>query len=208
MPSSITNGVFLKKSALVVIGTMVVAASYYGLQEPNGIVAPGLGGIAMVLSKWIPFSLGVIYFALNIPLFLIGYRSVGALFAVFSLIGMSSLSICLGLFKGMPGLHMPLVGCILSGILSGIGIGVVIKAGGTTGGLDIVSVVISRISPRFSIGKTMVAVNGFVLLCSFLSEGFEKAFYTLASMFLAGKSVDAVLSYTKTLGNGGEINGE
>lgn len=207
MRFDITRNSYIGKALVIVFGTMLVASSYYLFQQPNGIVAPGLGGIAMILAKWLPFSLGLIYFVLNIPLFLIGYRAVGPLFALLSLVGMSSLSLCLSLFNHIPGVHFPLLGCILSGILSGIGIGMVIAAGGTTGGLDIVSVVISRISPRFTIGKTMIVVNGLVLLFSLLSNGVEQAIFTFVSMFLAGKSVDVTLSYTKQFVKGGGLVG-
>ncbi|ODG91974.1 MULTISPECIES: YitT family protein [Bacillaceae] len=195
---------YFKKSIIVIVGTILVALTYYFFQVPNGIVAPGLGGICMLLVKFMPIPLGILYFLLNIPLFLIGYRAVGVPFALLSLLGMCSLSLFLTLFSSLPGPHLPLIGCILSGILSGIGIGIVILAGGTTGGLDIASVVINRKFPNFSIGKTMMVINGIVLLYSLIGEGLQRTFLTFFSMLVAGKSVDWTLSYRKQFKKGGE----
>lgn len=195
---------YFQKVIKVIVGTILIALTYYFFQVPNGVVAPGLGGICMMLVKLIPIPLGLLYFLLNIPLFLIGYRAVGVPFALLSLLGMFSLSIFLTLFASIPGPHLTLIGCLLSGILSGVGIGIVILAGGTTGGLDIASVVINRKFPNFSIGKTMMIINGIVLLCSLIGEGLQRTFLTFFSMLIAGKSVDWTLSYSKQFKKGGE----
>lgn len=194
---------FIQKSLLIILGTILVAASYYIFQKPNGITAPGLGGLAILLAGFMSLPLGLVYFGLNIPLFLIGYRAVGPIFALLSLIGMSSLSVFLGILDKLYECNYPLLGCIFSGLLSGIGIGLVLRAGGTTGGLDIASVVISRMSKRFTIGKTMIVVNGIVLFFSFVNNGLKHAILAFISMYLAGRVVDWMLSNTKQLMKGG-----
>lgn len=198
---------YVQKSTMIGFGTILVACSYFIFQEPNGIVAPGLGGLVMLLSQMIHIPIGVLYFICNIPLFLIGYRTVGAEFAVLSLVGMSCLSIFLSLFSSLPELHQPLIGCVASGVFAGIGIGIVIRAGGTTGGLDIASVVISRTIPFLTIGKTMMIVNALVLGCSFIGEGIVWTSLTFVSMIIASKCVDWTLSYNKQIQHkGGETN--
>ncbi|MFJ7724542.1 YitT family protein [Neobacillus sp. NPDC097160] len=183
-----------KKIAAIFIGTFLVAAAYYVFQKPNGITAPGLGGIAVILANFLHSPLGLVYFILNIPLFLIGYRSIGSSFAFFSLIGMGALSLFLAVLSTIPTLPSPIIGCILGGLLSGIGIGIVIQAGATTGGLDIASVVITKHFPFITIGKTMMAVNGCVLLLTFLTDGLDHTVLTFLSIIIAGKSVDSSIS--------------
>ncbi|WML41503.1 YitT family protein [Neobacillus sp. OS1-2] len=183
-----------KKIAAILLGTFLVAAAYYVFQKPNGITAPGLGGIAVIVANVLHSPLGLIYFVLNIPIFLIGYRSIGSSFAFFSLIGMGALSLFLAILSTIPTLPSPIVGCILGGVLSGIGIGIVIQAGATTGGLDIASVVIAKHFPFITIGKTMMVVNGFVLFLTFLTDGFDHTVLTFISIIIAGKSVDSSIS--------------
>jgi uncharacterized membrane-anchored protein YitT (DUF2179 family) len=183
-----------KKIIVIALGSLIVACSYYIFQKPNGITAPGLGGIAVILANFLHFPLGFIYFTLNIPLFLLGYRSIGSTFAFLSLMGMLTLSFFLAFLTDLPTLPSPILGCILGGVLSGIGIGIVIHAGGTTGGLDIASVVIAKHFPFFTIGKTMMIINSCVLLLTFLGEDLLHTVLTFFSIFLAGKGVDLTLS--------------
>jgi uncharacterized membrane-anchored protein YitT (DUF2179 family) len=180
-----------KKTAAILIGTFLVAAAYYIFQKPNGITAPGLGGIAVIIANFLHSPLGLVYFILNIPLFLIGYRSIGGMFAFLSLAGMGALSFFLAILTEIPALPSPIIGCILGGLLSGIGIGIVIQAGATTGGLDIASVVIAKRYPAITVGKTMMAVNGCVLLLTFLTDGLDQTVLTFLSILIAGKSVDS-----------------
>jgi uncharacterized membrane-anchored protein YitT (DUF2179 family) len=183
-----------KKTAAILIGTFLVAAAYYVFQKPNGITAPGLGGIAVIISNFLHSPLGLVYFVLNIPLFLIGYRSIGGMFALLSLVGMGALSFFLAVLINIPSLPSPVIGCVLGGILSGMGIGIVIQAGATTGGLDIASVVITKKFPVITVGKTMMAVNGCVLLLTFLTDGLDHTVLTFLSILIAGKSVDSSIS--------------
>jgi uncharacterized membrane-anchored protein YitT (DUF2179 family) len=183
-----------KKILAILAGTLLVACAYYVFQKPNGITAPGLGGIAVILANFLHSPLGLIYFILNIPLFLMGYRSIGSAFAFLSLIGMGSLSFFLAVLSHLPILPSPIFGCVFGGLLSGIGIGIVIHAGATTGGLDIASVVIAKRYPFFTIGKTMMAVNGCVLILTFLAAGLTNTILTFLSIIIAGKCVDLTLS--------------
>jgi uncharacterized membrane-anchored protein YitT (DUF2179 family) len=183
-----------KKTAAILMGTFLVAAAYYVFQKPNGITAPGLGGIAVIIANVLHSPLGLVYFILNIPLFLIGYRSIGGMFAFLSLIGMGALSLFLAILTETPAFPSPIMGCILGGLLSGIGIGIVIQAGATTGGLDIASVVIAKKFPFITVGKTMMAVNGCVLLLTFLTDGLNNTVLTFLSILIAGKSVDSSIS--------------
>ncbi|MEH7308073.1 YitT family protein [Neobacillus drentensis] len=183
-----------KKIMAIVAGSLIVACSYYIFQKPNGITAPGLGGIAVYLANFLHSPLGFIYFILNIPLFLMGYRSIGSTFALLSLIGMLTLSFFLAFLTNLPTFPSPIIGCVLGGLLSGIGIGIVIHAGGTTGGLDIASVVIAKHFSFITIGKTMMIINGCVLILTFLGSGLAHTVLTFFSIIFAGKAVDLTVS--------------
>lgn len=177
---------------LIVIhaGTAVVALSYYLLMKPVNVVAPGLGGIAMIIGFFIPVSLGIIYFLLNIPLFLVGYRYVGGKFVVYSMVGMISLSFYLSLFDQLSGFHQPIVGSLLGGALSGAAIAFILLAGGSTGGMDIASVVLNRLIPSWTIGRIMFVLNALIVLLSGYLFGYQGLLLTLLSIFSASKTLD------------------
>jgi uncharacterized membrane-anchored protein YitT (DUF2179 family) len=118
----------------IALGTGLIASAFHLLIEPNDLLVSGTGGIALLIVHFFPISLGVVYFVLNIPLFLIGWRSVGTDFLLKSIWGTVSLSLFLSLFVFLPSISNAILGAILGGLLSGMGIGIVIAAGGTTGG--------------------------------------------------------------------------
>ncbi|MFY0544988.1 YitT family protein [Brevibacillus sp. H7] len=181
---------FWVELGMILFGTACTAIGYYLFMKPNDITAPGLGGIAVLLGYYLPLSLGVIYFLLNVPLFLLGYRYVGGRFVLYSLMGMFSLSMFLSLFEIMPGLQQPIAGAILGGVMSGAGVALVLIAGGSTGGMDIASVVINKLWPTLTIGKVMIFLNALIVLVSGLVVDFLHSLYTLLSIYVAGKAVD------------------
>lgn len=176
--------------SMILAGTALVAIAYYLFMQPNEITAPGLGGVAVLLGYLLPLSLGLIYFLLNVPLFLLGYRFVGKRFVINSLVGMVSLSLFLWLCEALPGWHQPIVGAILGGAVSGAGIALVLRAGGTTGGVDIACVVVNKVWPTLTIGRMMIAMNALIVIASWLTSDALHSLYTLLSIFVAGKAVD------------------
>ncbi|WHY85992.1 YitT family protein [Neobacillus novalis] len=174
----------------IIFGTAIMALNYYVFLKPNHILAPGLGGIAIIIAQFVPLSLGVTYFILNIPLFFSGFRFVGGRFVLYSLCGMFSLSIFLFLFDFLTGFHQQLIGSIVGGILNGAFLAMVLLVGGSTGGLDIAFVVINKFWPRFSIGNVMFVINAIVVIVSGLLFGFGSSIYTIISIYLAGKALD------------------
>lgn len=167
--------------------------------KPNDIIAPGLGGVVIIIGQFVPLSLGLIYFLLNIPLFILGYRYVGIRFIIYSTIGMSSMSLFLTLFSSVTGFTQPLLGCIVGGIFTGVPIALILLAGGSTGGTDIACVVVNKIWPQWTIGKIMVLLNVAIVLISGFLYGFLKLLLTVVAIYLAGKSLDICLAWGKRM---------
>lgn len=182
---------------LVVLGSAAIALNYYLLLQPNRILPPGLGGLVTLAARELHWPLDVVYFVVNIPLFLIGYRFVGLRFFLLSLTGMVSLSLFLNLFSGLPGIHHLALGTLAGGLLNGVAIALILLCRGSTGGLDIVCVVLASKYPRFSVGEFTFGINALVVLVSGVFLGGASLAATLISIFLAGKGVDGVMQWRR-----------
>lgn len=176
----------------IALGTGLIASAFHLLIEPNDLLVSGTGGVALLIVHFFPVSLGIVYLALNIPLFLIGWRSVGMDFLLKSIWGTVSLSLFLSLFAFLPSIPNALLGAILGGLLSGMGIGIVISAGGTTGGTDIISVVIHQ-KYSWSIGTVMFWINAAIVLAGTYLFGWQKAVLTVLSLYVTTWIVNMIL---------------
>jgi uncharacterized membrane-anchored protein YitT (DUF2179 family) len=176
----------------IAVGTLFVAVAFNTFLSANHVMVSGIGGVAILLAILFHLPLGGVYLVLNIPLFLGGWRYVGFSFFLKSIWGTVTLSLFLVLTKTVPVLHNTLLAALLGGAISGVAIGIVLLAGGATGGIDIVSVVINSRS-HWSVGRIMFMLNAFIILCGALLFGFSSALLTIASVFVTSICVHGVL---------------
>ena len=137
----------LKDYALIVLGTFLAALSLPLFFLPYDIAPGGISGISTVLASVLPLSVGLISFVLNVPLFLIGWRTVGWRFAVRSFIAMSLMSLFIDLVPVRDVSGNVMLASVFGGVLLGVGLGLVVRAGATTGGTDMAAKMIhSRVA--------------------------------------------------------------
>ena len=142
---------FWRTLLMIQIGCFMFGLVVSGILIPQNFFAGGLMGISLLIltlsGDWI--SLSLLYILLNLPLFLLGYRSFSLRFLVISLMGMGILSLNLEWTEGMNiPTREPLLAAILGGILSGAGSGLYLRFGGSVGGLDILGAFLKK---KFSI---------------------------------------------------------
>ncbi|BCJ86759.1 hypothetical protein skT53_17440 [Effusibacillus dendaii] len=104
---------------------------------PNHIIDGGVTGVSIMLSHLTGMKLGVFLFLFNLPFLIIGYKQIGTTFAISTLFGVFVMSLGTALFLPVPSLtQVLLLSSVFGGIISGIGVGLVIRAGGSIEGLD------------------------------------------------------------------------
>ncbi|MCL6547755.1 MAG: YitT family protein [Alicyclobacillus sp.] len=181
---------------LIAFGTCLLALAFDTCLSPNHVLVSGIGGIAILLAYWIHLPLGIVYLLLNAPLFLLGWRVVGFRFLLKSAWGTLSLSAFLFLLRNLPGLHQTVAGSLIGGALSGAALGLVLLAGGTTGGTDILSVVV-HLRSGWPIGRIMFMVNTVIVAVGALLFGWERALLTIVSLWVTSQCVNLVLRLGK-----------
>ncbi len=193
---------------LEIIGTMIGAAimaisiSFFLL--PNELSSGGFSGIATILYYKLNFPIGISIILLNVPLFLFSGFKIGKAFFAKSIIGTISLSFFTEIFENYSALtNDKILACIYGGILTGMGTAIILKSNGSTGGSDLLSIIIKKYNKRFEMG-TMITIIDFaiILLNGIFLKKIEICLYSLITVYILGLMVDIVFEgifFTKLL---------
>ncbi|WP_117169480.1 YitT family protein [Paraliobacillus sediminis] len=179
------------KHGIVVAGSLIVAFAFNFFLVPYGILSSGISGIAILLGLLTPFSIGIINLILNLPLLYLGYRKLGKVITINTITCVVSLSIFLYVIPVIPVAENVLLSSIFGGVIGGLGIGLILKYSGTSGGLDIIAIIISRTS-NISVGMLLTGMNGIIVLISGAVFDWNIALYTMLSIFITGKVIDTI----------------
>lgn len=182
----------------IAAGAFLLAVSIQGIMIPGNLLTGGLTGLAIVLEYIFKIDVWIWYALLNIPLLIAGYKYVSRRFIFYSIFGAAVLTIFLALLKYIDfGIEDIFLSAVFGGALSGVGSGLIFRSKGSTGGIDIVAVIIRRFW-GFNIGQTFLVFNIFVLSSSLLVFNFEKTLYAAVSIYIASKVMDTVVTGVET----------
>ena len=177
----------------ILLGALVGGAAYPLFLTPNRIAPGGITGVATILNHLLRWPVGIVSLALNIPLFLIGYRSMGKIFAFRSLIATILFSVFIDALPLQPMTTDPLLGALYGGVLLGIGLGLIMRGGATTGGSDMIARMVHKRFPFISTGAFLFAIDFAVVLAAGFLIGTTEALYALINIFLTAKVMDVVI---------------
>jgi uncharacterized membrane-anchored protein YitT (DUF2179 family) len=189
----LTKKAFLKRTLLITIGAILMAVGLEIFLVPNNVIDGGIVGISIILSHLTGWKLGMFIFILNLPFFFIGYKQIGKTFAISTLYGITVLSIGTTLLHPVPGLTDDvLLATVFGGIILGIGVGMVIRYGGSLDGTEILAILINNKTP-FSVGEIIMFFNIFILGSAGFVFGWDRSMYSLIAYFIAFKTIDIVI---------------
>ena len=177
----------------IVIGCIIGAAAYPTFLDPGKIAPGGLTGVAMILKHLWGWDIGITSLFLNIPLFIVGYRAMGKVFAFRSLVATILFSLAIDLMPLQEIPVEPILGTIYGGILLGIGLGFILRGGATTGGTDMCARMVHKYLPFMSVGMFLFLIDCVVVIAAWIFIGSSEALYALICIFVSGKAVDVVM---------------
>ncbi|HHW72061.1 MAG TPA: YitT family protein [Firmicutes bacterium] len=177
----------------VLAGVVITAFGVSFFLIPARIAAGGVSGLATVIYHVAGFPAGVTMLLLNIPLFILSWRILGTMFGARTLFGTVTLSIFVDLFNrwAVPITEDLVLAAVYGGIISGIGLGIAFRFGGSTGGTDMAAQLVARFFPT-SVGQALLLVDGAVILLAGAVFGWELAMYALIAVFVSTKTIDFV----------------
>ena len=188
---------------LILIGATILALGINWFTSPIGLVVGGLSGVTIIVKELSIEILGfeiplwVTNFVLNIPLFMISIRQRGFEFAKKSLWAVILLTVALWYTEFIPNILDVkgdlLLTSVFGGGILGLGIGIVLRTGATTGGTDMLASIIKFKHNRFPIAKLMLGLDGIIILLGLVIFGSTKAMYAIIAAFIVSKVITNVL---------------
>lgn len=150
-------------------------------------------GISIIGAHLSHIPLGIFLIVLNVPFVYLGYKKLGKEFALYSAFGIIALALLTAIIHPPVGVTQdPILAAVFGGIIVGVGVGLVIRYGGTLDGTDTVAILIDKRTP-FSIGEAIMFMNIFILTTSGFVFGWDNAMYSLIAYFVAHKAIDATV---------------
>lgn len=183
----------VKRAFLITIGAVIMAVGLEIFLVPNQVIDGGIVGVSIMLSHITGIKLGIFIFILNIPFFFIGYKQIGKTFAFSTLYGIIILSISTTFLHPVAAFTQDiLLASLFGGIVLGIGVGIVIRYGGSLDGTEILAILSSKRLP-FSVGEIIMFVNLFILASAGFVFSWDRAMYSLLAYYVAFKLIDITI---------------
>lgn len=182
----------IKRFTFITLGAILMAVALELFLVPNNLLDGGIVGISIMASHLLKLPLGLFIFIINIPFFYLGYKQIGKTFALSTLYAITILSIGTALLHPIPPfVDEKFLVTIFGGVILGLGVGLVIRYGGSLDGTEILAILISNKSP-FSVGEIVMVINFFIYLAAGFIFTWESAMYSVIAYFIAFKTIDIV----------------
>ncbi|WP_096155166.1 MULTISPECIES: YitT family protein [Bacillus] len=186
-----------KKVIIVIIGAFLNAIAMNFFLIPADVYASGFTGVAQLAFRisedYLPFtvSTGLTLLVLNIPVTILAWKKVGRSFTVYSFLSVFLMSLFLEIVPIYKFNDDILLNAVFGGVIAAVGVGLTLKWGASTGGLDIIAMILSRMKDK-PVGIYFFALNSVIILTAGLIFGWEKALYTLVALYASTRVIDAI----------------
>lgn len=184
-----------RKILFILVGCFFYAAGIGLFLDPNMLAPGGVVGISVILSHSLGGDTGTWYFLLNIPIIILGWWKFGGRFIINSFYAIALNSIFTNIFSIFPAVtNNKLLAAVAGSLLVGSGLGLVLKTGATTGGMDIVIKILRRKYPSIKTSTFFVTIDLIIVAISgFVFRDFNLAMYAFITVALNGKVMEYIL---------------
>ncbi|MDQ0412092.1 MULTISPECIES: YitT family protein [Mesobacillus] len=188
------NGLKIKNILFILLGAAIFSFGLVHFNMQNNLAEGGFTGITLLLYFVYGWSPSITNLLLNLPLFFLGWKLLGRNIFIYTIIGTIGVSLFLSIFQKYT-INMPLyedlfLAALFAGVFIGIGLGIIFRYGGTTGGVDI----IARLAQKYlgwTMGRTMFMFDFFVITLSLITYlNYREAMYTLVVVFVGARVID------------------
>lgn len=182
--------------SVIVLGTALLAAGLTIFTIPNDIAPGGVSGLSTALASITPVTVGLWTLILNVPLLAFAWWKLGFRPLLKTTVSTLLLSLLIELFtRALPAYtNNVLLASVLGGVLCGAGMGIIFVRGATTGGTDLISLLLNRVLPNISVGSLLLIVDAAVVVFAvFVFRNIEVALYSIVTIFVTSRTIDAIM---------------
>lgn len=188
---------FMYETCLLIVGCFLMALSFVLFFDPHSVAPGGLTGMAIIVNYLFSIPLWVINLVFNIPLFAIAYKILTKRECLKTFLGIVFFTLGLNICENFATFEITndvLLATLTGGVILGIGLGIIFKINGTTGGTDLIGLILNKLFPSISVPKLMGVADFIVVLSSMLATGkIEVGLYSAIGLYIAVIVSDMVI---------------
>lgn len=190
---TMTKPKHISKYIFLLIGAFIASVGLDMFLIPNKIIDGGVVGISIILGYLTNIPIGLYIFMLNIPFVFVGYKQIGKSFSISTFFSITMLSLMVSLLSRIPPVTNDLLlATVFGGIILGIGVGLIIRYGGSLDGTEIIAIILDK-RTGFTVGEIVLFFNLFILSAAGFVFGWERAMYSLIAYFIAYRIIDITI---------------
>ena len=195
---------YMEKISMAVINGILQAIALNLFWRPGHIYASGITGIGQIVvtltenATGVELPMSVVLYMLNVPLFILAWFKISKKFTIFTMISVFMTSLFIQIIPVTVLSKDPIICAIFGGAVCGLGVGLALRSGLSSGGLDIISVTIRKMTGK-NVGSLNFIINACIIMTSGFLFGWPYAFYSAFSIFVNGKVVDVVFTKQKKM---------
>ncbi|MFD1065923.1 YitT family protein [Oceanobacillus locisalsi] len=181
-----------KEYAYIIIGATIIGLAYNIFFLPARLAAGGLSGVSTILYELYTMNPALSQFVINIPIFIIGWITLGKDFSIKTLVGTFWVPFVIFLSTDIPiTVTNPFLSALYGGLILGAGLGIVYKGSGSTGGTAAIAQIVKKFT-GISSGYSQFIVDGLVVITSIFVFNLELTLFALMAIYISGKAIDIV----------------
>ncbi len=184
----------MTRALFIILGAFIYTVGLDLFLVPNNIIDGGVVGISLMAATLSGYSFSIFVVLINLPFLYLGYRVIGKTFTLSTLFGIVWMAIFSNFMHLLPVITTdPFLGAIFGGIILGIGVGLIIRNGGSLDGSEVVAIIFDKRS-SFSVGELVMGMNLVIMTLAGFVYSWNSAMYSLIAYFIAYKMIDITIT--------------
>ncbi|WP_182101558.1 YitT family protein [Niallia taxi] len=182
----------LYRPLIIIFASALVGFAYNMFLIPHEVLSSGVTGIAFIIGLLVKgVNAGVMIALLNVPILIVAYKTLGRKLVLYSVLSVTVTSLSMQFIPKIPVASDPILSAVFGGAIAGIGGGLIFKNSGTSGGFDVIGLIIMQ-KKEVPLGTIFFVLNALVVFVAGFLFDWDRALYTMASIFVSGKVIDAI----------------